>query len=49
MLADEGRLPAALDCPPAKPYLEGLCGTLVAGLAAGRRAHPRQPTLPVLG
>jgi ATP-binding protein involved in chromosome partitioning len=48
VLADEGRLPAALDYPPAKPYLEDICQGLVAGLAAQRRASPRLPTLPVL-
>jgi ATP-binding protein involved in chromosome partitioning len=49
VLADEGRLAAALDHPPAKPYLEAICRALVGGLAAQRRASPRLPTLPVLG
>ncbi len=48
VMADEGRLAAALDYPPAKPYLEAICQALVGGLAARRRASPRLPTLPVL-
>ncbi|MGO8689263.1 MAG: Mrp/NBP35 family ATP-binding protein [Thermoguttaceae bacterium] len=48
VMADEGRLAAALDYPPARPYLEAICQALVGGLAARRRASPRLPTLPVL-
>ena len=40
VMADEGRLAAALDYPPARPYLEAICQALVGGLAARRRAIP---------
>ena len=49
ILADEGRLAEAVDHPAAKPYLAGICHTLVAGLAEERRRRPRLPTLPVIG
>ncbi len=49
LLADEGRLVAALDYAPAKPYLEGLAHALVGNLAAQRRQSPRLPTLPIIG
>ena len=49
ILADQGRLAAAFDYPPARAYLEAICHGLVGNLAAQRRQSPRLPTLPVLG
>ena len=49
ILADQGRLAAAFDYPPAKAYLDAICHGLVSNLAAQRRQSPRLPTLPVLG
>ena len=47
--ADEGRVATAFDHPVAGPYLQAICRNFVGNLAAERRAHPKLPTLPVLG
>ena len=48
MLADEGKVGAAFDVPASKPYLDAICCNMVERLAAGRRANPALPTLPIL-
>jgi ATP-binding protein involved in chromosome partitioning len=48
ILADEGRIAAALDNPPARPYLEGFARQLIRNLADEHCRHPRRPSLPVL-
>ncbi len=47
--ADQGRIAAAFDHPVAGPCLEAICRNFVGNLAAAQRAHPKLPTLPVLG
>jgi ATP-binding protein involved in chromosome partitioning len=48
VLADEGRIAASFDYPPAKSYLETISHTLVRNLSDGHRRKPVLPTLPVL-
>lgn len=48
ILADQGKIAAALDYPAAQPYLTGFAHTLIRNLSAEHRRRPMLPTLPVL-
>ncbi len=48
-LGDEGKTVAALDDETVGPCFEGICQTLVKGMAAKNRQQSSSPSLPVLG
>jgi ATP-binding protein involved in chromosome partitioning len=48
VLADQGRIDASFDYEAARPYLEGICKTLVGNIVEQRKKQPVMPKLPLL-